>query len=306
MNKRHIIYIPGKSPKPEAEQHRDLLWRTLLEGLHRAEPDIADEFEHHKDCFHIVAWNYHYYQHNHDSAQELPWIDALLYKHGPSEQDVREANSLRVNLTRFLYVLADNFPFLIKWLPQSARNTIEETNAYFKNHNNIGYEIRGMLKTLLRPILDRNEPVLVIGHSLGSVIVYDALWELSRNEVHSGKVDFLSLGSPLGLKFIQKKLQGRRYPNKNRFPANIHRWINFSSVGDTTAVGRRFKDDFSGMLEYGLIDSIEDYCQEIYNFYHDGAGLNCHSSYGYLVNPAVGEIIAQWWKENMPLKNTER
>jgi hypothetical protein len=26
--------------------------------------------------------------------------------------------------------------------------------------------------------------------------------------------------------------------------------------------------------------------------------LNCHRSYGYLVNPAVGNIIADWWKHN--------
>jgi len=298
MNKTHIIYVPGKSPKPEAEHHRDLLWRSLVEGLQRAEADVAKDIELHKKSFHIAAWNYTYYQKSHDTAQDLPWIDALLNQHGPTQEDIREATSMKIKMTRYMYILADLIPGLIRLLPQSTRNTIEETNAYFDNRNNIGYEIRGMLKSLLRPILDKNEPVLVIGHSLGSVIVYDTLWELSRTEVHRGKVDFFSLGSPLGLKFIQSKLQGRQYPNKNRYPANVRRWINLSSVGDTTAVDQNIADDFHDMLKYGLVDSIEDHCKGIYNFYHDDRGLNCHSSYGYLVNPAVGKIIADWWVKN--------
>jgi len=298
MNTKHIIYVPGKSPKPPADQHRNMLWRTLLEGVRRAEPDIAIDIEQHKTSFHLVGWNYAYYQYSHDTARDLPWIDELLNSHGPTQQEIREAGSWRVNLIRFFYTLADHFTWLIRWLPESARKTIEETNAYFENHGNIGYEIRGMLKSVLRKRLDKNEKILIIGHSLGSVIIYDALWELSHNEVHSGKVDFLSLGSPLGLKFVQHKLQGRQYPKENRFPHNIHRWINVSSVGDTTAVDKRINDSFTEMLQYNLVESIEDHCKGIYNFYRDDAGLDCHSSYGYLVNPAVGEIIAQWWRQN--------
>jgi len=303
MNKAHIIYVPGKSPKPSAEHHIDLLWRSLLEGLRRAEPEVAFDIEQHKNMFHLVAWNYKYYQQSHDAAQDLPWLDALLNQHGPTQQDIREAASFRVRLIRYMYILADHIPSLIRWLPQSARSTIEETNAYFENHGNVAYEIRGMLKSLLRPILDKNDSVLVIGHSLGSVIVYDTLWELSRTEVHAGKVDFLSLGSPLGLKFIQNKLQGRQYPNKHKFPANIRRWINVSSVGDTTAADKHITNDFSVMLKYGLVDSIEDYYKGVYNFYRDEKGLNCHSSYGYLVNPTVGEIISDWWTKNTSIED---
>ena len=298
MTKKNIIFVPGKSPKPSADQHKSLLWKTLLEGVSRAEPDIANDIEKDKTCFHIVAWNYAFYQYDHDTAHDLPWIDALLKKQGPTQQDIRQANSWLVNLNHFLYNLADHFPWLIRWLPETAKNTIEETNAYFQNHGNIGYEIRGMLKTIIRQMLDKNEQVLIIGHSLGSIIVFDALWELSHNEVHSGKVDLLTLGSPLGLKFIQNKLQGGLYPKENRFPINIHHWVNLSSVGDKTAVDRRFKRDFSDMLKYGLVESIEDHCEDIYNFYHNNEGLDCHGSYGYLVNPSVGKIIAQWWRKN--------
>lgn len=298
MTNKTIIYVPGKSPKPPAKQHIDLLWRTLVEGAYRADPDIAAEIKLNKERFQIIDWNYAYYQHSHDVTLDLPWVDALINQHGPSKEDIQTARSWRIKLHRITYLIADVFPWLIQWLPESARSTIDETDAYFKNHNNIGYEIRGMLKSVLRPLLDKNQPVLIIGHSLGSVIAYDTLWELSRTEIHSGKVDLLTLGSPLGLKFVQNKLQGRQYPNQNKYPANIEHWINVTSEGDTTAVDRNLKDDFKEMVKYKLLTSLEDHCKGIYNFYHNEEGLNCHTSYGYLVNPAVGSIITDWWKKS--------
>ena len=72
--------------------------------------------------------------------------------------------------------------------------------------------------------------------------------------------------------------------------------MNISSVGDIMALDRMFREDFSRMLEIGIIESIEDHSEAIYNFYRDEEGLNVHRSYGYLVNPAVGYIIADWWR----------
>ena len=295
MAKKHIIFVPGKSPKPQAKLHKEQLWRTLQEGVRRADPE--SDIDKYEKVFYLVAWNYRYYQDNKDIAEDLPWIDSLLTQDGPTQQDIRESNSWQRYLYRFLYTVVDSLPWLIHWLPEHVKSTIEETNAYFHNYGNIGYEIRGMLKDILRPLLDKNDSILVIGHSLGSVIIFDTLWELSHNEVHKGKVDFLSIGSPLGLKFVQNKLQGHRYPNKNKFPANIKHWVNISSVGDMTAVDKNFNDDYYEMLKYGLVESIEDHSEKIYNFYHNNDGLDCHSSYGYLVNTAVGKVISKWWKE---------
>lgn len=298
MNTQHIIFIPGKNPKPAPIQHKKLLWRSLLEGVRRAQPDVAEDLLQHATAFELLAWNHSYYQVTRDIEHELPWIDAVINKHGPTQQDIEEANSLLRKFSRLIYSIADHIPFLIRWLPEPARKTIEETNRYFSNKNNIGYEIRGQLKSVLRPILDNKEPVLIIGHSLGSVIAYDTLWELSHTEMHVGKVDFFTIGSPLGLNFVQNQIQGRQFQGKHRYPTNIRHWINLSSEGDITALDRCFKDDFGDMLQLGIIDSIDDHCEGIYNFFRGEQGLNCHRSYGYLVNPAVGEIIANWWQHN--------
>jgi len=32
----------------------------------------------------------------------------------------------------------------------------------------------------------------------------------------------------------------------------------------------------------------------VFNYYHNEEGLNCHRSYGYLIDPTVANIIARW------------
>ncbi|MDH5649730.1 MAG: lipase family protein [Gammaproteobacteria bacterium] len=297
MDNKRIIFVPGKNPKPREDQHRALLWRALMEGVRRAEPEIARQLEGYADNFSVIPWNFLYYHEYKDISIDLPWIDALINQHGPTEQDVREAESLHVKLDRALLTLADIFHFLIPLLPEVVRNTAKEINRYFGNHDNIACEIRELLKKELRPLLSNNDKIMLIGHSLGSVIAYDTLWELCHLEKLPGKVDvFLTIGSPLGMNYVQRRLKGTQDHGKKHFPTNIKKWVNISSVGDAAALDRVFLDDFCPMLKLGIIESIEDHCQGIYNFFRNAEGLNVHRSYGYLVNPAVGKIIADWWQ----------
>lgn len=296
MNQRQIIFVPGKNPKPQADQHQRLLWRTLLEGVRRAEPAIADNLCQSAESFKLIAWNYLYYHKSKDIGSELAWIDALINQHGPTEQDIHEADAMHRKLDRIIYTIVDHLPFLLHVAPKPIRSIAEEAISYFHNKDNIACEIRELLKQALRPMLTIGGKVLLIGHSLGSVIAYDTLWELSHLERLPGKIDlFLTMGSPLGMNYVQRRLMGNQWTGKKKYPTNIRHWVNISAEGDTTALDRIFADDFAPMLSLGVIDSIEDHCDGIYNFYRNEEGLNCHRSYGYLVNPAVGKIIADWW-----------
>jgi len=299
MNKHHIIFVPGKNPKPPADQHRELLWRTLLEGVRRAEPEYFKELLQHSNSFRLVAWTFLYYQQSKDVSRDLPWIDALINTHTASTQDIHEANAWHRKLNKLFISLADIFPFIIPLLPKTISQTVHETNRYFNNGENVACQIRELLKQELRSRLANNEKILLIGHSLGSVIAYDTLWELSHHEHLPGKIDmFLTIGSPLGLSYIQHKLMGHERKSKTRYPTNIRRWVNISSVGDVVALNKNFADSYKQMRTLDIIESIEDHCEGIYNFFRNEEGLNCHRSYGYLVNPAVGKVIADWWKQS--------
>ncbi len=298
MTNKHIIYIPGKNPKPPAEQHRELLWKAMTEGVRRADENAANTMRDHYAQFHLVSWNNLFYHGNKDITPDIPWIDALLNKHGPTKEDIREASSWRNRLGRMLFVLADHIPLIIPLLPKEVDSAATEMNRYFNNDENVGRDIRNLLKQTLRPLIKKNEPVLLIGHSLGSVIAYDTLWELTHEEDLHGKIDFLSIGSPLGMHYVRRRLLGMHGKGKTTYPKLIRRWINLSSEGDIIALERNFHHVFEAMLKQRLLTSIEDHSHGIYNYFRSAEGLNCHRSYGYLVNPAVGSTIADWWKRN--------
>jgi hypothetical protein len=139
-------------------------------------------------------------------------------------------------------------------------------------------------------------PTLLIGHSMGSVIAYDALWQLSHQSYDSYQLDtFLTLGSPLGQRYIQRRLLGNDKKGVAEFPTNIRRWVNITAYGDMTSIDANIANDFAEMMDLGLIDAIED--RQVYNYFRqDGDGeLNVHAEYGYLVNEETAAIIAAWW-----------
>jgi hypothetical protein len=293
---KQIIYVPGKNPKPEPELHSELLWRTLVEGVRRSDKSVADELQACITQFHLVGWNYLYYHRYKDITRDIPWIDAMIHKHGPTEQDMRDAHSWNIWLSRFVLTLADHIPFVLRILPEEVRSTAYEIDRYFNNSDGVARKIRDLLKQTLRPMIERQEDVLLIGHSLGSVIAYDTLWELSHQDGVKGKVNFLTMGSPMGMHYIRRHLQGMNLNSGSSYPELIRRWINFSAEGDVAALNQHLNECFQPMLEQGLAEAIEDHCHGIYNFFRNDEGLNCHRSYGYLVSPAVGSIIANWWK----------
>jgi hypothetical protein len=298
MTTKQIIYVPGKNPKPEAALHRELLWRTLVEGVRRADRAVAGSLQANYPQFHLVSWNYLYYHEYKDITSDIPWIDALINKHGPTEQDMRDAHSWNIWLSRFVLTLGDHIPLLIRLLPEELRSTATEINRYFNNTDNAASKIRDLLKQTLRPMLEKQDDVLLIGHSLGAVVAYDTLWELSRQEGLKGKIDFLTLGSPMGMHYIHRRLLGMSGQGEKSYPDLIRHWINLSAEGDVTALNQNLKESFHPMLEQGLVESIEDHCHGIYNYFRSDEGLNCHRSYGYMVSPAVGSIIADWWKHH--------
>jgi len=296
MTTKQIIFVPGKNPKPEPALHRAMLWRTLVEGVRRADSAVAETLQAGYPQFHLVGWNHLYYREHKDITSDIPWIDALINKHGPTEQDIQDAHSWNIWLSRFMLTLADHIPLLIRMLPEETRSTAHEIDRYFNNTDDVAHKVRDLLKQTLRPMLEQQDDVLLIGHSLGSVIAYDTLWELSRQEGLKGKVDFLTLGSPMGMHYIRRRLLGMNGSEEKSYPGLIRRWINLAAEGDVTALNQNLNESFHDMLELGLVESIEDHCHGIYNFFRSDAGLNCHRSYGYMVNPAVGSIIADWWQ----------
>ena len=294
-----IVYVPGLKPKPEAALHHAQLQRCLLEGLRRTNPVVASAVDRH-DAFHLISWTYDFYGEYRDIALDLGDIEALLEKAEASEEDILVATSARRRFAIWLFKVADALPFLI---PKVATEEVEihlrDFNQYVADRDGHSEAARGKLKTCLRQAADDGRPVLLFAHSMGSVIAWDALWQLSHEESSSARVDLLlTTGSPLGQRIVQRHLFGHREEGVKRYPTNIDRWINLAAIGELTAVDRTLADDFSAMVKLGLLPSIDDL--DCVNYYHMDGALNVHVEYGYLINEVTSRVIVDWWAGKRP------
>lgn len=298
MTEPEIIYVPGIKPKPPAGEHRAALWRCLLDGVGRVDPGAAADLGRHPACFQLVSWAHVFYDVQRDFALDAPGVERLLAMRGPALEDLREANSLRRRLQRAVYLLCDRFPPLFDLVGDpNMRATLADTRRYFENANGGAVTVRRMVGDALIDAWRSGRRVLLIGHSLGSVIAFDVLWELSHRFAVPGRVDlFVSIGSPLGLAFVRDRLLGAREEGRRRYPANIRRWVNLSAVGEMTALDRRLADAWAGMQAAGMVESIDDRL-DLQTWFRGPEGLNVHKCYGYLANPVVGEVVGNWWRE---------
>lgn len=174
------------------------------------------------------------------------------------------------------------------------RRYFRDLNSYYSNeileqkyHRPAGQVIREELAKVLRK--HRRKEILLIAHSMGSIIAYDVLTQL----VPEVKIDtFVTIGSPLGLPVVMSRIAAEQAGNmiekrKPQTPENILRsWCNFSDLQDNVAMNYNLNDDFE---ENSHRVSTMDYV--IFNDYEYSAKRNPHKSYGYLRNPELAEVI---------------
>ncbi len=294
MNK--IIFVPGKNPKPPAVQHRELLLRCLLEGVGRIDAQASAAITA-QDAFSIVPWSHLFYGCDRPLFEDLPWVEQLLRQRSWSKDDIRAARPMKYRMAKAMYLVGDHLPWLIPLIPDPrVKLSIRETENYFNNHGDLGSRIRELQKQPLREAAQHADRVLLIGHSMGSIIAYDSLWELDHLEGIRPCVDcMLTIGSPLGMNYVQKRLIGMQRGQPRVYPRNIRRWVNIAARGDLVALDPALANDFRGMLRHRDVESITDLRDGVYNHYRDSKGLNVHKSYGYLVNPIVARVITDWW-----------
>jgi hypothetical protein len=295
LTRARIIFVPGLNPKPPPEIYRVQLERVLLAGLRRVRPRAAEWLSAHADAFVLVAWTYLFHGAHRDIGVDLPGIERLLEQTEPTAEDVRELGSWSRRSQRWVHLVGDAWPFLGRRLaPPTTRRLMHEASRYLKNRDGVGAAVRNVLRSTLEAAWRDRDRVMLIGHSLGSVIAYDTLWELSHVHRATGEVSLLvTLGSPLGTRFVQRSLQGARELGAARYPRNVRRWVNMTARGDTTALRPRLKPLYREMLDLGAVDSIEEFV-DFDNFFRGSLGLNAHESYGYLAQPILAEIVGDW------------
>lgn len=291
-----VLYVPGLLPKPEHGLHRDALFRCLIAGLRRHDEKAALDIAANLHCFDVVSWTYLFYNTHRDIAIDQDAIEAVIEQPAATPEDIAESRSWKRRLARWVFSLADFMPFLI---PHVANERMElhlrDLRRYLRNRDDIADQIRQMLKVRLRAAVEARRPILLIGHSMGSVIAWDSLWQMSQSDGDDFDIDvLLTMGSPLGQRYMQRRLLGFGEVGDKRYPRGVRRWVNLSAVGDLTSLDPYLAVDFAQMVKRGLVESIEDHM--IHNYFRLEGDLNPHAEYGYLANDVTARMVVDWWK----------
>ena len=186
------------------------------------------------------------------------WIEAL------DMPEVTVEGRLAVPLRHAVTVAANRFSldgrltklFVAVCFPEVARYLEAGTSARARARDHVA-----------TAIADRHARV-VIAHSLGTVVAYEALH--AHAELH---VDLLvTLGSPLALPdAIFHRLQPPPSGGSGLRPPNVSRWVNISDHGDPIAILRPFKNYFPG-VDLDLTESVG-----LFDFHRAARYLACAS-----------------------------
>ena len=169
---------------------------------------------------------------------------------------------------------------------------------YWNPESAFGSDVRYPMIRPLKEAMDRDDTILVIAHSLGTMISYDTFWKFSRTgeyrpEYSEKQIDlFITIGSPLGDDTVKSNLKGTNARRERRYPSNIRCWINIAAEDDYIAHDEDVADDFRDMTNWGLVDSIEDH--RIYNLAVRNRKSNPHHGAGYLIHPVLSDALAAW------------
>ena len=288
MAKIVAVHGVGQQFKGDAIIH-SAWWPALRSGLHLAGRDLSDEGE-------MVCPFYGHlfrkpgelseggiYNANDVGDEEFALLELLW--HAASKTEPNKVPSKNA------YLAGQSLARTPQWV-QRGLNALSKSKFFVNVSQSL---LIGDLKQMLRYFddTDLREKVLktvldcitpdtkvVIGHSMGSVVAYEALCRKPENAI-----SFISIGSPLGIRnLVFDKLSPP--PNAmgiGKWPGKVTYWTNIADKGDIVAIQKQLAPLFG--------DRVKDVL--IYN------GSDAHHGERYLTTQEAGEAIKQGvWPEN--------
>jgi hypothetical protein len=169
---------------------------------------------------------------------------------------------------------------------------------YWNEDSDFATDVRFPMIAPMKEAMDRGDDILVISHSLGSMIAYDTFWKFCRTGEYrptytEKKVSlWITLGSPLSDETVKRNLNGSGASGERRYPNNVVEWVNFAAEDDYISHDQVLADDYAEMKQLGLVKSIID--ERVYNLAVREGKSNPHNELGYLIHPSVSTRVAEW------------
>ncbi len=303
---KKIIFIHGRAQKPDKAPLQALWYDAIEHGLQR---DCGDSSS--LQAFRNVDKRFVYYGELSNTLLKRPTEDPVSRQQALAElkeyqtDQFNEATYDDVSKIGFLKeALADTFSAIFgrMGVAETLVTMVAPDMAHYWNEDTyFGSDVRHRLMVELKEALDNQDDVMIVSHSLGSMISYDVLWKLShygeyRHDYGADKkVDLLvTLGSPLGDENVKDRLKGSRLKGDKKYPLNIQQWINISAEDDFISHDSEIKNDYKEMLELGLVPGGMKDIYPIYNLNIRNGKSNPHASIGYLIHPEFIAVLDDW------------
>lgn len=133
---------------------------------------------------------------------------------------------------------------------------------------------REQARGIVGEAIDRHTPRIVLAHSLGSVVTYEALWQDPSREIDL----LVTLGSPLAMpSVVYDRLEPSPRDQPARKPPGVRRWVDVSDPGDAIAILRPMSNYFDGIDQ--LLEPTV------------AGGVKFHFVSEYLSCPAVAALV---------------
>lgn len=301
-----IVGIHGLDNKPERSTLNQWWLKAMNEGLGRIRSKVE------VSNFELVYWADITYPTPLD--MEDPYFLDDVYTRAPdtvsySGTELIATSLLSKGLQRvWHWVRGSKFSNrTFEWLDPLVRRYFQEVDIYLFNSDPAK---RSRIRNRLMEVLwrFRRDEILLIGHSMGSVIAYDVL--LSEEEkfpIHT----LVTLGSPLGFPYIAEKIAQAHQINVSipiRLPTPssiLDQWHNFYDATDVIALQHKLADIY--MPNSRGIAPID---RQVVNDYVNRGQRNPHNVFGYLrakefsqlldtflTRPSLTETKQGWWQQ---------
>ncbi len=296
-----IIAVHGLSNKPPAPLYENWWKVSILEGL------LGIDYPIDSLNFKLFYWadmlykapmhndtNF-YFDDHFDPEPYTPSIEKKLTKYNWFNEQMDEA-----------WVRAKSFGIQKIYIPVSREftdmileKTLRDLSFYFENnifvrtHDNKTMLVRDAIRRELIKIIKDNEDkeILLIGHSMGSIIAYDVLTMLQESNPEIKIKYLVTVGSPMGIPPVASKMRFLHENKKLKIPGNIESgWYNFSDPNDKAAYDPLLEDNFQK-----IGNGVEITDELVTNDYISPAGIpNHHKEFGYMRTKKISRLIEQF------------
>ncbi|MFQ5783329.1 MAG: hypothetical protein ACE5H8_00715, partial [Alphaproteobacteria bacterium] len=259
-----IVGIHGLANKPPKTRLTGFWRQSIAEGLEK-----SCRISHPRFDFRMVYWAdllYKTQQHDDPLFDFDRLYDREPYTPGPAKLKTYDQGFLdiiRADVSALAGAAADyakrqfGMDAVADWI---IRKTLRDLAFYYDDERKIGDRSKPKRKVRARKVLQdelrnalkplKGERIMLIAHSMGSIIAYDVLRDIGREDPSFEVAHFATIGSPLGLPHVKAKIiEERAYAGTKRkrvrTPTVVTgRWVNYADRRDPVALDTHLRDDY--------------------------------------------------------------